>query len=405
MVARFLRSIPSPLPVALLVLGSMLPSATTALAQPGSGGPPGFFGFSPRLVCGMPGVEVQRRSLVSGSYATSIGVHNPFEDPVKLRWKVVQLETESSITGWTVVELGPDGGETIDCEDAYQALGTPPIVFWAGFVVVESVAELDVSAVYTSEERSVVEHQEILFRLVSYPYKVREVKRNGAGRDEPPPPGKPPAPGLGLRPELLSVDFEKEFATVNKIVYGFETPARTPGCPGERPCTGTREVMIPGPALEVPFPAATTTDTPTGGKTRGEASSLEALVTELDPTFTRIIDVEAVLFQTDRIKQEVTYRWVSDPVKIVLDELPEGFFLPVNVALDEDQDGAVDEELPDGIDNDGDGEVDEDLPLPAGIYVEILDVDLTVGVGKGHSEDVEIVPGKRIKAKPHPDIV
>lgn len=229
--------------------------------------------------------------------------------------------------------------------------------------------------------------QEILFRYVTDDFKYYDILFDGAPTPPVPiinpviigpPPVLPPTFGVIFwSPELLSVEFEKEFVNANKVIYEAESPySPEQTVISEREeilllRNGTREVLIPAPELGVPYP------NPESGL------FLEDVVGELDPGYVRIIDVESMLFQTNMIKQEVAFRWVSEPVKVVVDFEQYVPVFPLDVAEDEDLDGLVDEDPADGIDNDGDGKVDEDEPLPPGISVEILDTDIGVGVGIG----------------------
>jgi hypothetical protein len=280
------------------------------------------------------------------------------------------------ISGTVTEELEPDQALFIDCldvalllEDELAGSPAPP---GDGFVVIESDVRLDVVAVYTSQ---IVERkQEILYRFVTEPFKVRVVHENGPGRDRLPPPGEPPFERFHA--EVISVDFEKTFGVLNKVIYEYKLHGWAKECPGEN-CTGTREILFPAPEPGVPFPNP---DSP-----EGEAKSLEDLIRPLDRDFKKIIDVEATMYQTDRIKQEITYRWVSDPLKTVVDFREDVVVDVKSIVEDEDKDGQTNEDGLDGVDNDGDGLFDEDPPLTGGRAIEILDTDIAVGVGE--SED------------------
>jgi hypothetical protein len=108
-----------------------------------------------------------------GSYSTAINVHNPHSHPVAFAKKAVLLYDGRHPEGAlerpmppvrreqpVVVELGPDWGLEIDCQDIRRVLlegdpASPPPpapVFMKGWVVIETFLDvaLDVVAVYTS---------------------------------------------------------------------------------------------------------------------------------------------------------------------------------------------------------------------------------------------------------------
>jgi hypothetical protein len=320
---------------------------------------------------------------VPALHRTVINVHNFTDGKIELEKKAVLARSEDEERGPISKKitdvLESNQALFIDCLDIFELLDNqlpgPPFPAGDGFVVIESRVKLDVAAVYTTEIRD--EKQEILFRTVTQPFKVRVVIPNGSGREPLPDPGQPPFPGF--RAEVLSVDFEKTFDLFNKVIYKYVGEAESPGCPGWDKCTGTREVLIPAPGIGLPFPD------PEGGE--DEPKSLEELLQNLDPSFKKILDVDATMAQTEQIKQEVTYRWVSPPSKIVVDFQPYVVANAVEIVEDDDQDGQIDEDTLDAVDNDNDGAIDEDPPLATGQEIEILGTSIAVGVGA--STDVE----------------
>lgn len=104
--------------------------------------------------------------------------------------------------------------------------------------------------------------------------------------------------------------------------------------------------------------------------------------------------------QTDLIKQEATYRWVSEPFKAVGDFVQDSIMTPSKICRDDDQDGDADED-PAGDDDgdgdpddDGDGKVDEDGPAGANLTVEVMSTN--IGVGLDQDMDVEYIDAKRV---------
>jgi hypothetical protein len=391
-----------------------------------------FFSYSAKFVCGVPqSAEIVRHSIKPGNYATNINVHNPFSEDAKFRWKAVQIKPVEAISNFTVVQLKPDQGVKIDCKSIQDALlpipGASVTVFWEGVVVIETIKNLDVAVVYTSDDiiKEEKEKQEILFRFVeSTPFKMHRVVKDGDTIPRVPEPLPSPGrtPPSGFSAELLAMDFEKVFENKKDILYEFcpipdgvvdlvdsnQNEVPEVPCPGK----GTREVAIIEPAIGQVFPR----------RPSAAFDSLEELVRDKDPHFVKIIAVEATLFQTNLIKQEATYRWVSDPLKIVgefeqnvaIDPVIEvvggivNGVIPAPPEIDNDGDGITNEDPIGDSDNNGDldddtdGLTDEDGPL----QIEILDTDIAagVGVGKGHSEDIEYITPKVIRGIPDPSI-
>jgi hypothetical protein len=96
------------------------------------------------------------RMLVPGNYSTAINVHNPHYKPVDF-WKKVALafpdQEPGPVSGFVPARLGPDEAFDIDEGDVRRIVGpeAPPIKgFVTGFVVIQSLEELDVVAVYTA---------------------------------------------------------------------------------------------------------------------------------------------------------------------------------------------------------------------------------------------------------------
>jgi len=132
--------------------------------------------YAAKFLCGeLKGKGNLEGPVQPGSYSTAINVHNPHTQPVAILKKAVLLyddrHPELAIERPTpparsdqpvIVELGPDWGLEIDCQDIRNVLlqggpaGEPPPpapVFIKGWVVVETFFDvaLDVVAVYTSE--------------------------------------------------------------------------------------------------------------------------------------------------------------------------------------------------------------------------------------------------------------
>lgn len=116
------------------------------------------FQYAVKLVCGIIPSSVRPNPLLpQGRYSTCINVHNPSQcDIVLLRWKVAiglpGLKT-GPVSDFSEATLGPDEAIEIDCTDVMALLnqsGAHPEKFVKGWVIIETLAELDVVAVYAT---------------------------------------------------------------------------------------------------------------------------------------------------------------------------------------------------------------------------------------------------------------
>lgn len=104
-----------------------------------------------------------------GRYATSISIHNPYDEPVDFqsRRSITFPVAEGNVISGSPLpgavsfaldgSLGPHESVMLDCEDLddYELPPAPPVITVgptprAGFIVVESARSLDVSVGYTS---------------------------------------------------------------------------------------------------------------------------------------------------------------------------------------------------------------------------------------------------------------
>jgi hypothetical protein len=110
-----------------------------------------------KFVCGQPVGD----ALAPGRYFTVINVHNPIEDastkPINFRMKFAVSPPQQGHTGFgSSFDVGSDDVQKITCGDIIRAAnGIANLCsasFCEGFVVLESQAELDVTAVYTAAD-------------------------------------------------------------------------------------------------------------------------------------------------------------------------------------------------------------------------------------------------------------
>jgi hypothetical protein len=103
--------------------------------------------YAVKFVCGRPEVPV----VAPGEYFTAINVHNPGTLPAVLLKKIaVALPGERSgpVSRFFEAQLRPDEALEIDCPDILQHAQARG--FLKGFVVIQSLSELDIVAVYSA---------------------------------------------------------------------------------------------------------------------------------------------------------------------------------------------------------------------------------------------------------------
>jgi hypothetical protein len=111
------------------------------------------FEYAAKVICGVQ--DNPRRSAV-GTYTTTINIHNPWEREVsflkKLALTFPRQDPDKEQSPGEVVTiserdvLGPDEALAVDCVDISGHVAVP---FLEGFVVLQSQASIDVTAVYT----------------------------------------------------------------------------------------------------------------------------------------------------------------------------------------------------------------------------------------------------------------
>ena len=123
-----------------------------ALAQQ----PPPAFQYAAKVVCGHQKDPKELR-LTRGQYATTINIHNPGREPVTFFKKLAlsyppPVQRPGKVIKIAEDTLKPDEALKVDCPDLERRLfpGGFPTGYIEGFVVIESPASLDVTAVYTT---------------------------------------------------------------------------------------------------------------------------------------------------------------------------------------------------------------------------------------------------------------
>jgi hypothetical protein len=105
--------------------------------------------YAVKFLCtsNIPGTSQTTTSLLPGSYATVINVHNPNAAPVGFRMKLASASGD--ISAFIKGDLKPDQSTKVDCSQLGE-FGPQPIHGFEGFLVIESPRSLDVVAVYTA---------------------------------------------------------------------------------------------------------------------------------------------------------------------------------------------------------------------------------------------------------------
>jgi hypothetical protein len=123
--------------------------------------------YSVKFVCGLqrPSQEPGETVVKPGNYATEINILNPFEGRSPIRKRVILLVDEGKAIGREPEQQGPRGFDSIvlaplfatmdDCNRLWTlthpgAALPSPMPLTIGFLVLESLRELDVDAVYTT---------------------------------------------------------------------------------------------------------------------------------------------------------------------------------------------------------------------------------------------------------------
>ena len=115
------------------------------------------FQYAVKFICtsNIPGTSQTTTSLLPGSYATVVNIHNPNSKPAAFRMKLaLATSTEvdpPQISSFINERLRPDQATRVDCS-RIREFGVQLIHGFEGFLVVESTLSLDVVAVYTAAQ-------------------------------------------------------------------------------------------------------------------------------------------------------------------------------------------------------------------------------------------------------------
>ncbi|MEE9398064.1 MAG: CARDB domain-containing protein [Methylococcales bacterium] len=109
--------------------------------------------YSVKFVCGTSSCDCGSGPVAPGSYFTAINILNPTDQKMRFRKKIAVAlpgERTGHVTPFTFNNLGPCEALEIDCADIHQRIGLPDGCFLKGFVIIQSLVELDVVAVYSA---------------------------------------------------------------------------------------------------------------------------------------------------------------------------------------------------------------------------------------------------------------
>ncbi|HEU0155469.1 MAG TPA: hypothetical protein VFQ82_05310 [Stellaceae bacterium] len=119
-----------------------------AIAAQGQSLPPPFIEYAAKFTCGAESPK-EPDDVVSGVYASSINIHNPYAGlTVKFFKKIVVANREGAAPGPVLILddsafLRPDRAERVDCVLIHKRLNQPPTAYVEGFVVIEVRRLLD----------------------------------------------------------------------------------------------------------------------------------------------------------------------------------------------------------------------------------------------------------------------
>jgi hypothetical protein len=222
--------------------------------------------YSVKFICGSSGGGCGSSCggpVAPGKYFTAINIHNPTDRKIRFRKKVAVAlpgERPGHVSAFTFNILGPDEALEIDCADIYHRVGLPEGCFLKGFVVIQSLVELDVVAVYSAAGAG--GHVATL----DVEYIGPRITKPGKPPEEPPvrlpdlvplPAFPPPSP---TNPLQLPQNFC--LSTVGgRLANAIRILVRNQG-EGDAPASVTRVVFRNNPPVQIPTPAI-----PAGGDT------------------------------------------------------------------------------------------------------------------------------------------
>src|SRR5262249_11664421 len=119
---------------------------------------PGFaFQYAVKFLCtsNIPGTSQTTTSLLPGTYATVVNIHNPNSKPAGFRMTLAGSKSTDIdpplIAKFIKEAVKPDQAKKVDCS-RIREFGLQLIRGFEGFLVVESTLSLDVVAVYTAAQ-------------------------------------------------------------------------------------------------------------------------------------------------------------------------------------------------------------------------------------------------------------
>ena len=110
------------------------------------------FQYAAKFIC-----ELHKNTpgLAHGTYQTDINVHNPNREVVSFQFKLAiagEGPADGTITPFKPARIISDGAHFFACETVHKIFGLPPTQLIDGFFVIQSERQLDVIAVYTTND-------------------------------------------------------------------------------------------------------------------------------------------------------------------------------------------------------------------------------------------------------------
>ncbi len=110
------------------------------------------FQYAVKFLCtsNLPGTSQTSSSVLPGNYQTAVNIHNPTEETILVRSKIVFGPRKDAISKWAPDRVIADALLHIDCSSIRSKYAARFIHGWEGFLVIQSSDTLDVVAVYTA---------------------------------------------------------------------------------------------------------------------------------------------------------------------------------------------------------------------------------------------------------------
>lgn len=108
------------------------------------------FEYAVKFLCtsNIPGTSQTSSSVLPGAYQTAVNIHNPSNETARVRMKLALGPT--TVSKFITNRIEPDALLRIDCDRISTGFGIKTIHGSEGFLIIQSMHSLDVTAVYTA---------------------------------------------------------------------------------------------------------------------------------------------------------------------------------------------------------------------------------------------------------------